>query len=73
MSSRSIYRLQKEYKANLTQANLELIFRSQLRLAVEHSIDKHTKISLLESLKEEKKKRKQGKKLNLLNKEDTGT
>jgi hypothetical protein len=73
MSSRSIYRLQKEYKANPTQANLELIFRSQLRLAAEHSIDKHTKIGLLESLKEEKKRRKRGKKLNLLSEEDTGT
>jgi hypothetical protein len=73
MTSKAIRKLQRQYKSNPSPAKLDLIFRSQLRLAAEHSIGEHTRTGLLESLKNEKKRRKRGKKLNLCGEEDTGT
>jgi hypothetical protein len=72
MTSKSIRRAQKAYKLNPTKENLQLILRSQERLAAQHEVDRHIQSGLLETIKKEKKKRKRGKKLNLVGEEDTG-
>jgi hypothetical protein len=72
MTSKSIRRAQKTYKANPTQENLDVIFRSQERLAAQHEVDKHLQSGLQETLKNEKKRRQRGKRLNLLGEEDSG-
>ena len=71
MTSKSIRRVQKAYKSNPTPALFDLILRSQERLAVQHEIDKHITQGLIETLKEEKKRRKRGKRLNLISEEDS--
>ena len=72
MTSKSIRQAQREYKANPTKETLDAIFRSQERLAAQYEIDKYMKQGLLETLKDEKKKRKRGKRLNLVGGEDNG-
>ena len=72
MTSKSIRRAQKQYKANPTKANLDVILKSQVRLAAQHEVDKHLQSGLMETLKAEKKRRQRGKKLNLLGEADTG-
>jgi hypothetical protein len=72
MTSKSIRQAQKRYKANPTKANLNVILKSQERLAVQHEVNKHLQSGLLETLKTEKKRRQHGKKLNLLGETDTG-
>ena len=72
MTSKSIRRIQKAYKSNPSPALFDLILRSQERLAAQHEIDKHITQGLLETLKEEKKRRKRGKRLNLVGEEDSG-
>jgi hypothetical protein len=72
MTSKSIRRAQKAYKANPSKANLDLILRSQERLAAQHEVDKHLQAGLLETLKNEKKWRQRGKRLNLVGEEDQG-
>ncbi len=39
---------------------------------MQHSIDEYTKRGLVETIKDEKKKRRRGKKLNVLGEEDYG-
>ncbi|TAQ86407.1 hypothetical protein B7494_g5258 [Chlorociboria aeruginascens] len=72
MTSKSIRRAQKAYKAAPTQTNLDVILRSQERLAAQHEVDKHLNKGLLETLKNEKRRRQRGKKLNLVGEEDSG-
>ncbi|OXV07738.1 hypothetical protein Egran_04498 [Elaphomyces granulatus] len=48
MTSKSIRRAQKTYKSNPTPENLDVIFRSQERLAAQHEVDKHMQSGLLE-------------------------
>jgi hypothetical protein len=72
MTSKSIRRAQKAYKANPTKQNLDLILRSQERLAAQHEVDKHIQSGLFKSLKNEKKRRQRGKRLNLVGEEDSG-
>ena len=71
MTSKSIRRAQKAYKANLTKANLDVILRSQERLATQHKIDQHLQKGLLKTLKTEKKRRQHRKKLNLVGEKDS--
>jgi hypothetical protein len=71
MTSKSIRQAQKAYKANPKKENLEVILRSQERLAAQHEVGKYLQTGLLEALKNEKKRRKRGKRLNLVGKEDS--
>ena len=48
------------------------IFIANERLAADHSIDQHIIKGLCEALKNEKKRRKRGKRLNLLGEENNG-
>jgi hypothetical protein len=47
-----------------------LLFKANECLTTQHVVDKHTKRGLIETVKEEKKKRQRGKKLNVLGEED---
>ena len=49
-----------------------MILRSNLTLVAQHSINLHVQNGLVESLKEEKKRRRRGKRLNLCSKTDPG-
>jgi hypothetical protein len=49
-----------------------LLFKANEILATQYSIDKHTKKGLVETIKDEKKKRWRRKKLNVLKEEDYG-
>jgi hypothetical protein len=48
----------------------QLLFKANKRFAAQHAVDEHTKRGLIETVKEEKKKRQYRKKLNLLKEED---
>ena len=72
ITSKSICRLQREYKVNPSIELLKVIFRSQERLAVQHEINKHVNSGIIESIEIEKKRRRHGKKLNLVGEEDNG-
>ena len=52
-------------------ALLEKLFKANEELAVQATLDRHTKEGLLNALKEEKKSNKRGKWLNVLGKEHT--
>jgi hypothetical protein len=47
-----------------------LLFKANKILATQHSIDEYTKKGLVETIKDEKKKRQREKKLNVLKEED---
>jgi hypothetical protein len=49
-----------------------LLFKSQQALAAQYEIDEHVKEGLFEILKDEKKRRKHGKRLNLIGEEGGG-
>jgi hypothetical protein len=72
MTCRAVQRMQKAYKKDPTRRRLNFIFNANLRLAAQHSIDVHTIQGLITALKNEKKKRKRGKRLNLVREEDNG-
>jgi hypothetical protein len=72
MTSKSIHRAQKIYKSNPTKENLNVILKSQERLAAQHEVDKHMCSGLLETIKNEKQQRQRGKRLNLIGGEDSG-
>jgi hypothetical protein len=72
LTAKSIRWIQKAYKANPSTENIDLIFRSQQRLAAQHEIDQHIQRGLFETIKTEKERRQRGKRLNLVGKEDTG-
>jgi hypothetical protein len=72
LSSKSIRQFQISYQANPTNEKLQLLFKANERLAAQHAVDEHTKRGLIETVKEEKKKRQRGKKLNVLGEEDYG-
>ena len=73
MTSKSIRRIQKLYRADPCKENIDLIFRSQQRLAAQHEIDQHIQRGLFETVKAEKQRRQRRKRLNLVSKEDTST
>jgi hypothetical protein len=72
ITSKSIRRAQKAYKDNPTKDNLNLIFRSQERLATQHKVDQHIQKGLFETIKTEKQRRQREKRLNLVGKESSG-
>jgi hypothetical protein len=72
MTSKSIRRAQKAYKNNPTNDNLNLILRSQERLAAQYEIDQYIQRGLFETIKTEKQRRQRGKRLNLVGKENNG-
>ena len=49
-----------------------MLFKANERLAAQHALDEHTKKGLIKTVKEEKKRRQRGKKLNVLREEDHG-
>ena len=49
-----------------------MLFKANERLAAQHSLNEHTKKGLIKTVKEEKKRRQRGKKLNVLGEEDHG-
>ena len=67
MIDRAVRRIQKIYKKQLIRALLFKIFIVNERFAVNESINQHVIRDLLYTLKDEKKRRKRDKKLNLLN------
>ena len=71
-TSKACRHLKRQYDFNPTTQGLQLIFKSWFKLFIEYSIDKHVKQGLFESLVLEKKKRKKGKKLNLVGEDDKG-
>ncbi|KAF8847074.1 hypothetical protein BDZ45DRAFT_782437, partial [Acephala macrosclerotiorum] len=70
MTSKSIRRAQRAYKANPTKANLDMILKSQEKLAAQHEVDRYFYQGLEEALKDEKKRRQRGKRLNLVGEEE---
>ena len=72
LTSKSIRQFQISYRNDPTNEKLHLLFKANERLAVQHAVDEHTKRGLIETVKEEKKKRQRGKKLNLLGEENHG-
>jgi hypothetical protein len=72
MTSKSIRRVQKAYRANPTKETISLILWSQERLAAQHEIDQHIQKGLFETIKTEKQRRQRGKRLNLIGEENNG-
>ena len=72
MTGRAVRRIQKAYVKEPNKVLLSKIFAANERLAANRSIDQHVIRVLCEALKEEKKRRKRGKRLILLGEEDTG-
>lgn len=72
LTSRAVRRAQRAYKEDPTEEKLEVIFRANEKLAAQHEVDEHVKRGLLNVLNEEKKRRRKGKRLNLLGEEDVG-
>jgi hypothetical protein len=72
MTCRAVRRAQREFRNTPNSPLLDKIFRANERLAAQHSIDQHVVRGLVTALKDEKKRRKRGKHLNLLGEEDSG-
>jgi len=72
MTSKAIRRAQRAFNNTSDPAILNKIFTANERLASQHSVDKHVIQGLIYTLKNEKKKRQRGKRLNLLNEESSG-
>ena len=72
MTSRAIRHIYRAYKFKPAKSWLSKILRVNERLAAEHSIDQHVIRGLMEALKHEKKRRRRGKRLNLLGQEESG-
>jgi DDE superfamily endonuclease len=70
--SREVWQIQEAYKNAPSTTLLSKIFRAHERLAAHHDIDQHVVKGLCKALKDEKKRRKRGKRLNILGKEDSG-
>jgi hypothetical protein len=68
----AVYRIQQIYKAKPSKKNPELIFKAISQLAVQSSIQLYKNLGLRQALQIEKRKRQQGKCLNLIGKEDCG-
>jgi hypothetical protein len=68
---KSIRHFQADYCKNPTKLKLEKLFKANIEISIQAVLDRYTKEGLIESLKEEKKSRARGKKLNILGKEYT--
>ena len=64
--------VQKAYKQTHSEALLDLVFKANVALAAQVSIDQHIINGLHTALKLERQKRKKGKKLNLVGEDDIG-
>lgn len=72
MTSKAVRRLHRIYRNAPDSPILAKILWANSRLAAQHSIDQHMMNGLIDALKNEKKRRKRGKRLNLLGEEDSG-
>ena len=72
MSSRAVRRVHKAYAKHPTSLLLEKILHANEQLAAEHSIDQHLIHVLIDALKQEKKRRKRGVRLNLIGEKEEG-
>ena len=72
MTSHAVRRLQQQYRKAPSSPLLTKLFRANERLVSQHSIDQHTLNGVIGALKLEKKKRRRGKRLNLVKEEDFG-
>ena len=72
MTTRSIRRLQRLYSTNPSSPILRKLFRANEKLSVQHEIDYHTIQGLQETVKDEIKRKKRGKRLNLVGEDDAG-
>lgn len=72
MTCRAGRRMQRQYRVAPNSTLLSKVFRANERLASQHSVDDHMVKGLAEALKNEKKKRQRGQRLNLLGEDDSG-
>ena len=72
MTCRGVRRLHRQYANAPTPSKLGRILRANERLAAKHTIGQHMVRGLVQALKDEKKRRKRGKRLNLLGQEGSG-
>jgi hypothetical protein len=72
MTCRAVRRIQKNYRKAPESPILQKILRANDKLAARHEIDQHLIQGLMEALRYEKKRRKRGKRLNLVGEEDKG-
>ena len=72
MTCRAVRRVQRQYHNQPNSPLLKKLFRANERLTSQHSVDQHIIKGLTVSLRNEKKKRQRGKRLNLLGEEDSG-
>jgi hypothetical protein len=72
MTCRAIRRTQRQFHDAPNSPLLAKIFRANERLAAQHSVDQHVVKGLITALQDEKKRRKRGKRLNLIGEEDSG-
>jgi DDE superfamily endonuclease len=70
-SAKSIRYFQLDYRKNPTKLKLEKLFKANVELSTQVALDQHTKEGLIGALKEEKKSRARGKRLNVLGEEHT--
>lgn len=70
-SAKSIRHFQADYRKNPSQAKLEKLFKANEELATQAALDRHAKDGLIEALKDEKKSRARGKRLNVLGEDHT--
>ena len=71
-SCRAVRRVQKAYKQTHSEALLDLVFKANVALATQVSIDQYIINGLHTALKLERQKRKKGRKLNLVGEDDIG-
>lgn len=71
-SCQAVHRVQKVYKQTHSEALLDLVFKTNVALAAQVSINQHIINGLYTALKLERQKRKKGKKLNLVGEDDIG-
>ncbi|SLM37363.1 hypothetical protein LPUS_07185 [Lasallia pustulata] len=72
MTGRAVCRLQKAYKKALSEPLVAKLFRANERLTAKNSIGTHMILGFTAALREEKRRRKRGKRLNLLGEKESG-
>ncbi len=72
ISSRAVRRAHRQYKIEPTKLLMSKILRANERLAAHHDIDLHVIERLKMDIKQERKRRKRGKRLNLCGEQDSG-
>ena len=72
ITCRAIRRFQKAYKVDPDVKLLSKLFKANLYLSAQHAINHHVEQGLLETIKDEKRRRHRGKRLNLVGEEDGG-